>query len=451
MDFSELYNHTAPNLCKFSPSGKYIATTVKYRLVIRDVETLQIVQLYSCLDIIQELEWSPDSQYVLCVMYKRATIQVWCVDQPKWTCKIDEGPAGLSFARWSSDGRNILSTAEFQIRITVWSLVNRSMSYLRSPKFPGTQGISFSPDQKYVVIAERKDCKDYLSVYSCESWETVKTFKVDTSDLVDVSWSPDGSNVVIWDSPLDYKLLVYSPDGRLLSRYQAYENALGIRTVQWSPNSQFVSVGSFDQKLRILNHITWKILAEFSHPQELLKNPTFANVIVYKEVGVENSPVSSLDGFPLQTKYIVIDDVSNVSVPFVKPLPDKPNPKVGVSLQSWSSDSRLILTKNSAMPTALWIWDVSKLSLLALILQLQPVKTAKWDPNKTRAPRLALCTSNGKIYFWRPNGCSCVVIPLAEENGIEFQVNSLEWSPDGNSLLLIGKDRFSSCYLPDDW
>lgn len=43
----------------------------------RDAESLQVVQLYSCLDRIDHLEWSRNSMYVLCAQYSRAIIQVW--------------------------------------------------------------------------------------------------------------------------------------------------------------------------------------------------------------------------------------------------------------------------------------------------------------------------------------------------------------------------------------
>ena len=46
-----------------------------------------------------------------------------------------------------------------------------------------------------------------------------------------------------------YQLLLYSMDGRCLSRYSAYEFALGIKSVCWSPSSQFLAVGSFDEKV----------------------------------------------------------------------------------------------------------------------------------------------------------------------------------------------------------
>lgn len=55
MDFSELFTHSNHKQCHWSPNGAYLATIVKYRLVIRDAETLQIVQIFSCLDVIHRI------------------------------------------------------------------------------------------------------------------------------------------------------------------------------------------------------------------------------------------------------------------------------------------------------------------------------------------------------------------------------------------------------------
>lgn len=52
------------------------ATCVQYRLVVRDVNTLQILHLYTCLDQIVHMEWSSDSLFILCAMYKRGLVQV---------------------------------------------------------------------------------------------------------------------------------------------------------------------------------------------------------------------------------------------------------------------------------------------------------------------------------------------------------------------------------------
>jgi len=43
------------------------------------------------------------------------------------------------------------------------------------------------------------------------------TFSVDTIDLSGVEWSPDDSALVVWDSLLEYKVLVSTTDKQSLS------------------------------------------------------------------------------------------------------------------------------------------------------------------------------------------------------------------------------------------
>eukprot|EP00128_Syssomonas_multiformis_P011332 Colp12_sorted_trinity150504_noHs@15487 len=137
------------------------------------------------------VEFSPDSAYILCAMHKRGVIQVWSLEQPDWTCKIDEGAAGLTGACWSPDSRHVLSIADFQLRVTVWSLISKNASYIQSIKFGTTKGLQFSNDGRFLAVAERRDCKDYISVFMCDNWQLVKNFKVETKDMAGLSWSPD--------------------------------------------------------------------------------------------------------------------------------------------------------------------------------------------------------------------------------------------------------------------
>lgn len=82
-----------------------------------------------------------------------------------------------------------------------------------------------------------------------------------------------------------YKILVYLMDGTRVARFSAYEDALGVKRVAWSPAVKFLAVGSYDHKVmsfnfhlvalishasmqskvRVLNNLTWKVLTEFQH------------------------------------------------------------------------------------------------------------------------------------------------------------------------------------------
>ncbi|XP_047939297.1 WD repeat-containing protein WRAP73 [Salvia hispanica] len=447
MEFTETFKQTGP--CAFSPNARFLAVAVDYRLVIRDVHTLKVVQLFSCLDKITYIEWALDSEYILCGLYKRPMLQAWSLAQPEWTCKIDEGPAGISYARWSPDSRHILTTSEFQLRLTVWSLLNTACIHLQWPKH-GSKGVSFTKDGKFAAICTRRDCKDYVNLLSCHTWEIMGVFAVDTLDLADIQWSPDDSAIVIWDSILEYKVLIYSPDGRCLSKYQAYESGLGVKSVSWSPCSQFLAVGSYDQMIRVLNHLTWKVFAEFTHLSNV-RGPCAA--AVFKEVDepllLDMSELSLSDEFIqrssdngaetcIQVRYDVLE--VPVTLPTQKPPADKPNPKQGIGLMSWSSDSQYMCTRNDSMPTVVWVWDVQRLELAAILIQKDPVRAAAWDPT---CCRLVLCTGSSNLYMWTPSGAYCINAPFPQ-----FSVLDLKWNSDGSCLILKDKDSFCCAAVP---
>ncbi|XP_025712915.1 WD repeat-containing protein WRAP73 isoform X2 [Callorhinus ursinus] len=463
MNFSEVFKLSSL-LCKFSPDGKYLASCVQYRLVIRDVNTLQILQLYTCLDQIQHIEWSADSLFILCAMYKRGLVQVWSLEQPEWHCRIDEGSAGLVASCWSPDGRHILNTTEFHLRITVWSLCTKSVSYIKYPK-ACQQGIAFTRDGRYMALAERRDCKDHVSIFVCSDWQLLRHFDTETQDLAGIEWAPNGCVLAVWDTCLEYKVLLYSLDGRLLSAYCAYEWSLGVKSVAWSPSSQFLAVGSYDGKVRILNHVTWKMITEFGHPATV-NNP---KTVVYKEA--EKNPQLALGRLAFPAPRAAASPASNTESKFslqtLKPIADRANPKIGVGALAFSPDNYFLATRSGqwlrpapgpltlsfepqcsdprrrkpdSVPNAVWIWDIQKLRLFVVLEQLSPVRSFQWDPQQ---PRLAICTGGSKVYLWSPAGCLSVQVPGEGD----FQVLSLCWHFSGDSMALLSKDHFCLCFL----
>ncbi|XP_032251058.1 WD repeat-containing protein WRAP73 isoform X2 [Phoca vitulina] len=398
MNFSEVFKLSSL-LCKFSPDGKYLASCVQYRLVIRDVNTLQILQLYTCLDQIQHIEWSADSLFILCAMYKRGLVQVWSLEQPEWHCRIDEGSAGLVASCWSPDGRHILNTTEFHLRITVWSLCTKSVSYIKYPK-ACQQGIAFTRDGRYMALAERRDCKDHVSVFVCSDWQLLRHFDTETQDLAGIEWAPNGCVLAVWDTCLE---------------------------------------------VRILNHVTWKMITEFGHPATV-NNP---KIVVYKEA--EKNPRLALGrlAFPppraaagpastAESKYEIAS--APVSLQTLKPVADRANPRIGVGALAFSPDNYFLATRSDSVPNAVWIWDIQKLRLFVVLEQLSPVRAFQWDPQQ---PRLALCTGGSRVYLWSPAGCVSVQVPGEGD----FQVLSLCWHFSGDSLALLSKDHFCLCFL----
>ena len=202
--YSEPHLQTG-SLVKFSPCGSYIASAAGYRLIVRDVDTLQIVQLYSCIDEIEGLEWSCDSEYVLCSIQKRGAAQVWSVSNNEWHCKIDEGPVGLAHARWSPDGRHVLATADFRLRITIWSLCDRSVFYIRFPKHVG-KGLDFTADGSMMALAERSGSKDSVGLFDPKGWKPIRQFAVASVDLEDLKWSPNSQVLCVIDGVLQYQV-----------------------------------------------------------------------------------------------------------------------------------------------------------------------------------------------------------------------------------------------------
>merc|ERR1712240_727974 len=87
---------------------------------------------------------------------------------------------------------------------------------------------------------------------------------------------------------------------------------------------------------------------------------------------------------------------------FSKPDPKKGGQvKVGVGLLEWSSCGRYMATRCDNLPSVLWVWDLERVRLAALMVQREQIKGAKWDP---LLPRLAAVTGGGSLYLWTPPG-----------------------------------------------
>ena len=97
---------------------------------ILETSTLRILHKYTFTDVVSHLEWSPDGEYILIGIASRAQAFVKSLMDSQWQCKIDEGLAGMQSCRWAPTSRHVITIADFNLRMTVWSLVDRSVQYI---------------------------------------------------------------------------------------------------------------------------------------------------------------------------------------------------------------------------------------------------------------------------------------------------------------------------------
>jgi WD40 repeat protein len=174
----------------------------------------------------------------------------------------------MSFARWSPDSRRILTVSDFNVKMTIWSLIDRSTCYINYPKY-ADKALSFTSNGYFMALAERKDAKDHIGIYYIGDWTPVSHFPVETNDLQDLCWSKDNTALIVWDSCLECKFYIYSPTGNLITTHNPYDLNLGIKCLNMSPNGHYLSVGFYDQAVRIYNHISWKMIIDLQHPQTI--------------------------------------------------------------------------------------------------------------------------------------------------------------------------------------
>ncbi|CAF0853665.1 unnamed protein product [Adineta steineri] len=460
MNFSELFKVTSRQ-CSFSPDGEYIACVNQYRLIIRSSTTLEIINLFACIDTIETIEWSHDSRLILAGLIKRNAVQVFSLDNPEWKCKIDEGSAGLCNVHWAPDSRHILTTAQFHLRITVWSLASKNVSYIKYPKKLSPKSYVFSLLKPYMALVERRnDSTDHISIFDYSSnWSMIAHFQPsDLEDLQGIEWSPIADVLCLWENSYEYKIIFYTLDGQLLNTYKPENDrlSLGVRCARWSPTGQVIAVGDYEERITIFSYLTYKkIQSSFEHPQKLssgkgytiLKEEEYNSNAQEKHDPSQRKPYSSAaysssalsqietTKVSIESKYIIYNGTLQIAP--IKPDLDRANPRLGVSSIEYSCSGRYLSTINDTMPNLLFIYDFKPTFHLAFVLiQIQPIRCVKWEPKRDH---LALCTHNNRIYIWTPQGASCINLPdeSSKHNIDEIKWNNIASSP---SIALIGQE-----------
>ena len=157
MDFTEIYPQSS-SLASFSPGNQFLLTAVDDKLIVRRAQTLQITRIWDFSPSeslgdpsnrsITHIGWACDSEYVLAASTRASTVNVYKLRDENWIAQIQSGVEGLTKAVWAPDGRAVLCFSDWSLRVTIWSLVTGTATYIQYPN---------NPERGMQILGERFD------------------------------------------------------------------------------------------------------------------------------------------------------------------------------------------------------------------------------------------------------------------------------------------------------
>ncbi|XP_012148487.2 WD repeat-containing protein WRAP73 isoform X1 [Megachile rotundata] len=425
-------------LCDFSPDGLFFAVAYHANLIIKNSKTFDTVHSFIFPSIIEYLEWSKNSEYILCANIKKAIVQVYSVYYPEWKFKLMEGSAGLESVSWSFDSKHILTFSDFSIQISIWSLEDKNVTHIQNVKSTFKK-LHFSPNGNKLAVVISNEGEEHIEIYRTDRWKLDKKLICGHLNSIDgLSWSPNSELLCIWCSfSNEVKLLIYS---NKLERdiaifcppqitnsteigYTYQKQLKGIENVTWMPSGQLLAVAGFNEMIILLNHVTWKPLLQLYLDPVIKEN--YLNK-VYKDVTVQSNKNSLYDKHVLEEKSerpinIKIGNKSNIDRLSVAKF----------DILVFSFCGQYLAIKHQLYPTTLWIWNIVDDYLDYLLLE-NNITAVKW--NCTRTQLLVFCEC-AYMFEWTPHSARCIPTPR------NITALDARWHPQGNLLLLCGYNK----------
>ncbi|KAF5355775.1 hypothetical protein D9756_004069 [Leucocoprinus leucothites] len=460
MDFTEIYRQSS-SLVAFSPGGHFILTAVEDRIIVRRTDTFQITRTWlvdaspshtnlflstkqntkvktsqnSSNTIndtwITHCGWSCDSEYILAACAKRGTVHILKLRDEDWTGRIEAG------------------TEEWGLRVTLWSLVTATASYIQFPIHPD-RGYAFRADGRYFILGERHKSKDTLGIYDAsESFKLMRHFPLPTSSLSSFSVSPAGNHIAVWEGPLEFKLHVLTMAGNLLATFTPEPDPiLGVRNVAWHPNGMFLAAAGWDDRIYILDSLSWSAVATLE-----LSSRVPTTVKTWRE---PSKWMETTEG----RGFLSYERLQGTQVlSLIRADQTKSNPKSGPVQLEWNNTGDLLLARFDNIPTAVHIFDFPSPQqefvprLRSVLIHSNPVLNARWNP--VRKGSLVLCCGMQSVYVWSDEWVNeageeeemaeCIGVPAQK-----FEAKDVRWAPDGKGFILYDKDQFCCAFEVED-
>ncbi|GAA5990647.1 hypothetical protein JCM5350_001341 [Sporobolomyces pararoseus] len=187
---------------------------------------------------------------------------------------------------------------------------------------------------------------------------------------------------------------------------------LGIRVVEWSPDGNFLAIGGYDGKIRVLSKVlNWNVVVELSCPNKITTN---SSTIVWREPSmgwVEKTLGKGIITFnqvetSIRTPYLVQNDLIQPPVDSSS----KPFPKMGWSKLVWSDSGEWLIGYNQSYPNHLYVFKFlhyTSTSSRTTTIEEEPSHHRQRIPHvKPRLQTLILLNSPPKNFGFKPTSSS---------------------------------------------
>jgi hypothetical protein len=133
---------------------------------------------------------------------------------------------------------------------------------------------------------------------------------------------------------------------------------------------------------------------------------------------------------------------STVQQPIVPPAaldsPSSQMPKTGLSLITFNADGTILATRDDSTPTTVWIWNLTKLSPAAVLIQHSSIKQLSWHPTLTSLLLIQCSHEEPTLYFYDAKNSTpyTVNIPFQKDSG-KLDTRWLSTVTDKKPALLV--------------